>query len=75
MLSQIEEEEAEQSRTEAVLLTIGQNLAAAESAFYPEETVSRAREVSLNLRNTMLGALGAQSHLNPDDVFMLTSPG
>jgi hypothetical protein len=74
MLSQIEDEEAEQSRTEAVLSTIGQNLAAAESAFYPEETMSRAREVSLSLRNTMLGALGAQAHLNPDDVFMLTSP-
>lgn len=75
MLSQIEEQEAEQSRTEAVLLTIGQNLAAAESAFYPEETMSRAREVSISLRNTMLGALGAQAHLNRDDVFMLTSPG
>ena len=75
MLSKIEEEEAEQSRTEAVLSIIGQNLAAAESAFYPEETMSRAREASISLRNTMLGALGAQSHLNPDDVFMLTSPG
>ncbi|MCK4655468.1 MAG: hypothetical protein KAT85_00500 [candidate division Zixibacteria bacterium] len=74
MLSQIKEEEAEQSRTEAVLSTIGQNLAAAESAFYPEETISRAREVSLALRDTILGALGAQAHLNPDDVFMLTSP-
>jgi hypothetical protein len=74
MLSKIEEEEAEQSRTEAVLSTIGQNLAAAESAFYPEETMSRAREASLSLQDAMLGS-GAHRHLNPDDVFMLTSPG
>ena len=74
MLSKIEEEEAEQSRTEAVLSTIGQNLAAAESALYPEETMSRAREASLSLRDAMLGASGAHGHLIPDDVFVLTSP-
>jgi hypothetical protein len=75
MLNKIEAYEEEQSRTEAVLSTIGQNLAAAESALYPEETMSRAMDASLSLRGAMLGALGAQAHLNPDDVFLLTSPG
>jgi len=75
MLGHVEEEMAEQSMTEAVLSTMNQNLAAAESALYPEEIMSRAREASLSLQDRMLEAYGAHAHLQPDQVFKLVSPG
>ena len=69
------DEPEEQSRTEAVLDTTDQNLAAAESAFYPEEIVNRATEVAHKIREKMIEAYDAQSHLEPDEVYKLLGAG
>jgi hypothetical protein len=71
MLNRVGKPAAGQSRTEAVLSTTDQNLTAAESALYPEEIVSRAKEASLSLRDKIPEVLGAQAHLHPDHVFEL----
>jgi len=69
------EKSREVSRTEATLNTAEQNLAAAESAFYPEEILDRAKEVATSLRERMAEAFGAQGNLKPDDVFKLVGAG
>ncbi len=75
MLERTQGERSRQSRTEAILSTTDQNLAAAESAFYPQEIMSRAKEASFSLRDRMPEAFTAQAHLRPDQVYGLTSPG
>lgn len=65
----------EQSAAEAILSTADQNLAAAESTLYPQEIMSRAKEASMNVRDRILEAFGAQAHLLPEHVFKLTTNG
>ncbi len=60
-----------QSATEAALSTAEQNLAAAESAFYPEEIVDRARSVAGTLRGQMQNVAQAQGKVVPEDVLKL----
>jgi hypothetical protein len=75
LLARAGEKKASQSLTEAVLSTTDQNLAAAESALYPEEITARAKEASLSMRDRMPEVFGAQAHLQPDQVFRLISSG
>ncbi len=63
------------SVTEAKLSNAEQNLAAAESAFYPEEIVDRAKEVAQQLYEQMSDTLGAHGTLKPDEVFKLIGAG
>ncbi len=63
------------SVTEANLSNAEQNLAAAESAFYPEEIVDRAKEVAQQLYEQMSETLGAHGTLKPDEVFKLIGAG
>lgn len=65
------EKSDKQSATEAALSTAEQNLAAAESAFYPEEIVDRARSVAGTLRGQMQGVAQAQGKVVPEDVLKL----
>lgn len=63
------------SMTEAVLGTAEQNLAAAESTIFPEEIVSRAKEVATMVRERLAEAFPAQGRLQPDEVFKLVGAG
>ncbi len=63
------------SVTEANLSNAQQNLAAAESAIYPEEIVDRAKEVAQQLYEKMSEALGVHGTLKPDEVFKLIGAG
>jgi len=63
------------SMTEAALGTAEQNLAAAESTIFPEEIVSRAKEVATMVRERLEEAFPAQGRLQPDEVFKLIGAG
>jgi hypothetical protein len=63
------------SVTEAKLSNAEQNLAAAESAFYPEEIMDRAKEVARQLYEQMSDTPGTHGTLQPDEVFKLIGAG
>ena len=63
------------SVTEANLSNAQQNLAAAESAFYPEEIVDRAKEVARQLAEQMAETPSTHGTLQPDEVFKLIGAG
>jgi hypothetical protein len=69
-----EEVTKEESRTAAALKTAEQNLAAAENTYYPQDILSRAREVAEMLQQQS-GATSAQRSLKPDEVYKLLNFG
>jgi len=68
-------ESTQRSATEAALSTAEQNLAAAESVFYPDEVVDRAHQVSETLTGQMQNVARAQGRVVPEDVLKLIADG